>query len=154
MYDDYRLLPQTLLEILHNSICALLLFFSFLKNYLFYFIYLWLHWVFIAGRRLSLVAVSRGYSSLRCMGFSLWWLLLLRSTGSRRAGFSSCGTWASVVVARGLQSARLSSCGARAQLLHGMWGLPGPGLKPASPALAGGFLTGAPPGKYLLFSKI
>ena len=33
----------------------------------------------------------RGYSSLRCVGFSLWWLLLLRlqSTGS-----SSCGTWA------------------------------------------------------------
>ena len=28
--------------------------------------------------------------------------LLLRSTGSRRAGFSSCGTQASVVVARGL----------------------------------------------------
>ena len=40
----------------------------------------------------SLVAVSRGYSLLRCAGFSLWWLLLLRSTGSRRPGFSSCGT--------------------------------------------------------------
>ena len=26
--------------------------------------------------------------------FSLRWLLLLRSTGSRCAGFSSCGTWA------------------------------------------------------------
>ena len=34
------------------------------------------------------------YSSLRCTGFSLLWLLLLRSTGSRHAGFSSCGTWA------------------------------------------------------------
>ena len=32
---------------------------------------------------LSLVAVSGGYSSLRYAGFSLRWLLLLRSTGSR-----------------------------------------------------------------------
>ena len=28
-----------------------------------------------------------------------------------------------------------------------MWDLPGPGLKPMSPALAGRFLTTAPPGK-------
>ena len=42
----------------------------------------------------SLVAVSGGYSLLRCMGFSLGWLLLLWSTGSRLTGFSSCGTWA------------------------------------------------------------
>ena len=28
-----------------------------------------------------------------------------------------------------------------------MWDLPGPGLEPVSPALAGGFLTPAPPGK-------
>ena len=40
----------------------------------------------------SLVAVSGGYSSLQCAGFSWRWLLLLRSMGSRRAGFSSCGT--------------------------------------------------------------
>ena len=33
-----------------------------------------------------------GYSSLWCVGFSLWWLLLLWSTGSRHAGFSSCVT--------------------------------------------------------------
>ena len=49
------------------------------------FIYFWLHWVFIAARGLSLV-VSWGYSSLRCTGFSLQWLLLLRSTGSRAGG--------------------------------------------------------------------
>ena len=40
-----------------------------------------------------------------------------------------------------------SSCGARAQLLHGVWDFSGPGLEPMSPALAGGFLTTAPPGK-------
>ena len=31
-----------------------------------------------------------------------------------------------------------------------MWDLPGPGLEPVSPALAGGFLTTAPPGKPML----
>ena len=30
-----------------------------------------------------------------------------------------------------------------------MWDLPRPGLEPVSPALAGGFLTTAPPGKPL-----
>ena len=76
-------------------------FFGFFK------IYFWLRWVFIAARGLSLVAVSRGYSLLRCAGFSLEWLLLLRSTGSRRTGFSSCGSRA---LERGI-----SSCGAWAQ---------------------------------------
>ena len=66
------------------------------------FIYFWLLWVFVAAHRLSLVVASWGYSLLWCMGFSLRWLLLLRSTGSRHRGFSSCGTRASVVVAHGL----------------------------------------------------
>ena len=56
--------------------------------------YFWLCWVFVASLGLSLVAASGGFSSLRCAGFSLWWLLLLRSMGSRRVG--------SVVVAHGL----------------------------------------------------
>ena len=43
---------------------------------------------------LSLVAASGGYSSLWCAVFSLRWLLLLRSMGSRPPGFSSCSTWA------------------------------------------------------------
>ena len=55
------------------------------------FFLFWLRWVFVAVRRLSLVVVSRSYSLLRCAGFSLWWLLLLRSTGSRHTDFSSCG---------------------------------------------------------------
>ena len=72
--------------------------------FIYLFIYLWLHWVFIAAHGLSLVAVSGGYSLLWCTGFSLRWLLLLRSMGSRRTGFSSCGARASVVVTRGLWS--------------------------------------------------
>ena len=38
-----------------------------------------------------------------------------------------------------------------AYLLRGMWDLPRPGLEPMSSALAGGFLTTAPPGKSLAF---
>ena len=40
------------------------------------------------------------------------------------------------------------SCGVWAQLLWGMWDLPGPGIKPVSPALTDGFLTTVSPGKY------
>ena len=54
---------------------------------------------------------------------------------------------ASLVAEHRLQTRRLSSCGSRAQLLCGMWGLPRPGLEPVSPALAGRFSTTAPPGK-------
>ena len=57
------------------------------------FIYFWLCWVFVSVQGLSLVAASGGHSSSRCVGLSLSRPLLLRSTGSRRAG--------SVVVAHG-----------------------------------------------------
>ena len=79
-----------------NEISAFYLFlkfFNFLINLFILFIYFWLCWVFVAARGLSLVVESGGYSLLQCAGFSLWWLLLW-STGSRRSGFSSCGTWA------------------------------------------------------------
>ena len=56
---------------------------------------------------------------------------------------------ASLVAEHRLQTRRLSSCGSWAQLLHGMWNLPGPGLEPVSPALAGRFATTAPSGKPL-----
>ena len=112
----------------------------------------------VAAHGLSLVAARGDYSSLWCAGFSPRWLLC---TGSRQAGFSSCGVRASVVVARRLSSCgsralerRLSSCGARALLLRGRWDLPRPGLEPVSPALAGRFSTPAPPGKPLHFLKL
>ena len=54
---------------------------------------------------------------------------------------------ASLVAEHRLQMRRLSSCGSRAQVLHGMWDLPRPELEPMSPALAGKFSTSAPPGK-------
>ena len=40
-----------------------------------------------------------------------------------------------------------ASCGAWAQLLHGIWDLPRSEIKLMSPALAGGFFTTEPPGK-------
>lgn len=46
----------------------------------------------VAVHGLSLVAVSRDYSSLPFEGFSLWYHLWLWSTGSRHTGFSSCST--------------------------------------------------------------
>ena len=49
-----------------------------------YYFFGGLHLVFFDACELSLVAASGGYSSLQCMGFSLRWLLLLQSTGSRR----------------------------------------------------------------------
>ena len=69
-------------------------------------------------------AVSRGYSSMQETCFSLWWFLLLQNTGSRRVGFSSCGT--------------------QAQLPCSMWNLPRPEIEPVSPTLAGGFLSTVP----------
>ena len=66
--------------------------FLILKIFFFNFFYFWLHWVFVAARGLSLVAVSRGHPSLWCIGFSLRWLLLLQSMSARHTGFSSCGT--------------------------------------------------------------
>ena len=83
--------------------------FPFFNKFIYLFLFFWLCWVFIAVHRLSLVAASGGYSSLQCAGFSLRWLLLLRSTGSRRAGFSSCGSRASVVVALWLSCS--ATCG-------------------------------------------
>ena len=80
--------------------------------------------------------LRRAGSTLRC-----------GAQASHCGGFSCCGAralgmWASVVVACGL-----TSCGSWTQLLRGRWDLPGPGLKPVSPALAGGFLTTVLPGK-------
>ena len=45
--------------------------------------FFWLCWVFIAASGLSLAVASRGYSLLKCTGFSFQWLLLLQSTDSR-----------------------------------------------------------------------
>ena len=68
-------------------------FFLICSIFFFKFIYFWLCWVFVSVRGLSLVVASGGHSSSRFAGLPLLRPLLLRSTGSRRAG--------SVVVAHG-----------------------------------------------------
>ena len=67
--------------------------YKFIYLFIYLFIYFWLCWAFVSVRGLSLVVASGGHSSSRCVGLSLLRSLLLRSTGSRRAG--------SVVVAHG-----------------------------------------------------
>ena len=47
------------------------------NHFHFIFTYFWLCWIFIAVYGLSLVVVSKGYSLLQSMSFSLLWLLLL-----------------------------------------------------------------------------
>ena len=76
-------------------ICYFILFYFFNK-----FIYLF---TFGCG---GFSLLGEGFLQLRCVGFLLWWLILLQSTGSKRAGFSSCGSRAS--------EHRLSSCGTQA----------------------------------------
>ena len=46
--------------------------------FVFYRFY-WLWWVFAAAHHFLLVGVSWGHSWLQCVGFSLWWCLLLWS---------------------------------------------------------------------------
>ena len=89
----------------------------------------WPYWVSVAVAGLSLVAASRGPSPAAMLG-------LLRAAvyaGAERRlwarGFSHCGMWA--------------------QPPHSLWNLPGPGIKPVSPALSEGLLTSGAPGRLL-----
>ena len=77
-----------------------------------------------------------------CGGFSCRGARALGAQASvvMACGLSSRGVQASVVVAHGL------SCSVAC------WDLPGPGNEPVSPALAGGFLNPAPPGKSPKFN--
>ena len=82
----------------------------------------------------SPVAAAGGSSLLRC------------SSRSRR---ESPGTWASTLAACGLlgSGAQTRQWWHRSLLLHSMCDLPGSGIEPVFPALAGGFFTTETPGK-------
>ena len=72
---------------------------------------------------------------------SAWRLPSVQSSGSRvcrspylrHGGLGRCS--------RRTPEQRLGTGSTRAQLLLGLWDLPGPGVEPVSPALAGGFFT-------------
>ena len=70
--------------------------------------------------------------------------------GSRVPGLQCLQQVGSIVVAPETPEHRLSSCGARALLLQGMWDLPGPGIESVSLALAGGLITTEPPEKVFI----
>ena len=79
---------------------------------------------------------------------------LLIAVASLVKGHGLLGAWASVTAACGLSSCgswaleyRLSSWGAWAWLLCGLWDLPRSGIEPMSLALAGRFFTTGPRGK-------
>ena len=60
-----------------------------------YFIYFWLHWVFMAALSFSLVMLSGGYfPTVVCGPLIAVVSLTAESMGSRPMGFSSCGAWA------------------------------------------------------------
>ena len=61
-----------------------------------------LHWVFVVLQGLSLVVTGGGYPSLQCEGFSLQWLLLLQSTGSRHPGLAAVAHGCSCSAACGI----------------------------------------------------
>ena len=95
--------------------------------FIYVFVYSGLRWAFVALAGLPLVVVNGSRTLLRCVGFSLKRLLLLWSTGSRHAGFSSCGT--------------------QAQLPCSILDFPRPGIELVFLALQGRFLTTESPGK-------
>ena len=101
--------------IVSNMECSIDFFFFLVCIY-------WLCWVFVA---------MWAFLQLQCTGFSLpWLLLLLLSTGSGTHGLQ----WLQ------FQSSRAQTEQLWFSLLCSMRDLPGPGIKPVSAALAGGFL--------------
>ena len=92
-YSLCSFFSEYLLNLEEDGSLILFFFFFFKELVIFIYFYFWLRWVFISVRGLSVVATSGGHSSSRCAGLSLSQPLLLRSTGSRRAG--------SVIVAHG-----------------------------------------------------
>ena len=107
---------------------------------IFFFLLVWLCWVIVAVEAFLwlwwaglLPVVERGLPIA---------VASLMAHGLRLGGFRSCSSWA-------LEN-WFSSCGTRALLFFGTWTLPRPGIKPVSPALAGGFLTTEPLWKPLI----
>ena len=99
--------------------------------YYYLFIYFWLYWVFDCfaqpfsgcGKQGLLFIMVHG-RLIAVASFVFW------GTGFRRAGFHSCCPWPLVIVAHtGVVVLR---------------NLPGPGIGPVSPALAGGFFIPEP----------
>ena len=79
LFNDKWMNSNEKQQVVHNLLQDAIF---FLKNYLFILVVLSLRCFAEAFS----VAESRGSSLFQCSGFSLWWLLLLQSTGSRHIG--------------------------------------------------------------------
>ena len=126
-YTNFKICKNFTFNILHS-----------LKICLFIF---WVCWVFVSAQAfLQLQQAGATLVVLEALGLlTVVAFLVVEHRGSRRSSFRNCSSWA-------LQH-RLNRCGAWAQLLRGMWDLPGSGTEAVFPALAGRFFTTEPPGK-------
>ena len=109
---------------------------SFLRTIL--FIYFWLHLVFTVARGLFCSHCEQGLLFVAVCG-----LLGLRSSGCRAGqgtAFRSSHVQAHQLLFSGPRG-RPSSCCVWSEQVYSKWDLPGPGIEPVSPALAGGFFT-------------
>ena len=88
---------------------------------------------------LGLCCCAGAFSSCDTQASHCGGLSYCRAQALECVGFSSCGSQA--------LEHRLNSCGSQAYLLHSIWDLPRPGIKPVSLALAGRLFTSGPPGK-------
>ena len=128
---------ECLLRACSTSLCA-----EYFFKGIYLFISVWLCWVFVAVRGLSLVVASRGYSLLWGAGFWLQWPVPLWSTVSRLMGFGGRGAGCGLLPLE----PQLTGCGTWAWLLHGTWNLPGPGSNPCPlQESVGGHLNYWPP---------
>ena len=135
--NDFELFSSTycqFVSLLWRSICANSFIFQI---WLAAFVCLCCMWAFTSCR------ASRAYPLAAVGGlFTAAASLIAQHRGQ---GFRGCDTRAQQLWLLALEHT-LSTC-ARAQLPHSTWDLPGSGIEPMSPTLAGGFFTIVPPRK-------
>ena len=102
----------------------------------------WLHWIFVAVRRLPVVSESR---ATLCMGFSLWWLLCCRVQALGCSGLQ----WLLHVSLHMGPRAQAQSLWQRRLVAPQHVGSSRTRDQTDVPRLQGGFLTIRPPGKPL-----
>lgn len=86
------------------------------------FIYIWLHWAFVAVLRISLIAVSRAL-----LFIAVCWLLFVVAS---HYGAQALGEWASAVAAHGSSE----DCGTETLVAPGHVESSQPGIESVSPA--------------------
>ena len=83
---------------------------------------------------------AQAFLQVRCLGLLCW--VAFSCCKAQTLGHVGTGPWGTGSVVAVIQ----------ARWLRGAWDLPGSGIKPVPPALAGGLLTTEPPGKPFRFS--